>query len=675
MKKNNIQIKKEMISLVEQINKFDYHYYVLDKPLISDIEYDQLFRELYNLENLHPQLMELNSPTQRVGGQPLEAFEQVNHNTKMLSLSNVFDENELDDWLTKSMKEIGKKDAEIICEPKIDGLAVTLLYDKGQLMQAATRGDGLVGEDVTANIRTIRNLPLSIDYQEKIEIRGEVYITRDIFSKINTERIKQNLEPYMNPRNLAAGSIRQLDSAITAKRKLQIFIYQMIVNEDKDINHAHFSSLKYLSTLGFPINKLTKSFSKISEIINYCKNLESKRSNLNYEIDGVVLKFNDVEDQKILGERARSPKWATAYKFKAEQKMTILKEIDVTVGRTGLLTPVATLEPIIIGGVTVKHATLHNEKYINENNIQIGGKVIVERSGDVIPKIIGAPNNSIKFQKYNIPSKCPFCKTMVQKSLETSEAYCINEKCQIRLTKNIIYFVSKDCMNIKGLGGQIIEKLVSEKMIQGIEDIYKLHQFKNEITKLEKMGEKLIGNLLTEIENSKNLPFSKVLTSLGIKHVGSELAIILTSKFMTIENLMNANYEELENIEGIGPKVSNALIEYFQNEENKKLISSLRKHGLNLKEQLPEKKHESIQSIFTNKNIVLTGSLEKGSRTKILNILQELGGHINNTITKKTELLIVGSNPGSKLDKAKKNNILIMNEDELISELDRINYR
>ena len=673
MKKNNIQIKKEMIALADQINKFDYHYYVLDDPLISDIEYDKLFHELNNLENQHPQLIAISSPTQRVGGQPLEAFEQVNHTIKMLSLSNVFDENELDDWLKKSIKEVGTKDAEIVCEPKIDGLAITLSYDKGQLIQAATRGDGLIGEDVTANVRTIRSLPLSIDHQEKIEIRGEVYINKDAFHEINEGRIKQNLEPYMNPRNLAAGSIRQLDSSITAKRKLQVFIYQVVQN--KNINQGHFENLKYLASLGFPINKLTKSFSKITEIINYCKHLESKRNDLNYEIDGVVIKFNNTEDQKILGERARSPKWATAYKFKSEQKITVLKEIDVTVGRTGLLTPVATLDPIVLGGVTVKHATLHNEKYINENNIQIGGKVIVERSGDVIPKIFGTSNNEMKFKKYKIPSKCPFCKKTVQKSQETSEAYCINEKCQIRLTKNIIYFVSKDCMNIKGLGGQIIEKLVSEKMIQNIEDIYKLHLFKNEIAQLEKMGQKLISNLLIEIENSKNLPFSKVLTSLGIKHVGAELAIILTSEFLTIENLINATYEQLEDIEGIGPKVSNALIEYFQKETNKKLIFALKEHGLNMKEQIKEEKIKSTQSIFTNKNIVLTGSLESGSRTKILNILQELGGRINNTITKKTEVLIVGSNPGSKLDKAKKNNILIMNEDELINELDKINYR
>ncbi|MBR74011.1 MAG: DNA ligase (NAD(+)) LigA [Dehalococcoidaceae bacterium] len=675
MKKNNIQIKKEMISLVNQINKFDHNYYVLDDPLISDKEYDKLFHKLIEFENLYPKFMVENSPTQRVGGKPLEAFEQVNHSTRMLSLSNVFDESELNDWLKKSIKEAGGKDNKIICEPKIDGLAITLTYDKGELVQAATRGDGLVGEDVTANIRTIRSLPLSINYQEKIEVRGEVYINKDAFNEINNNRIKQNLEPYMNPRNLAAGSIRQLDSTITAKRKLQVFIYQLVNNEKNDLNQSHFDNLQHLASLGFPVNKLTKSFSHISEIINYCKNLESKRNNLNYEIDGVVIKFNSVEDQKKLGERARSPKWATAYKFKAEQKMTVLKEIDVTVGRTGLLTPVATLEPIILGGVTVKHATLHNEKYINENNIQIGKKVIVERSGDVIPKIIGSIINNGQYKKYKIPNNCPFCKKTVEKNKETSEAYCINEKCQIRLTKNIIYFVSKDCMNIKGLGSQIIEKLISEKIILGIEDIYKLDLFKNEIAALDKMGEKLVENLLTEIEYSKNLPFSKVLTSLGIKHVGSELAVILSSKFNNIENLINASYEDLEKIEGIGPKVSNALIEYFQNEENLKLIFALKDYGLNLQERQKDKNSAPINSIFNNKNIVLTGSLESGSRSKILNILQELGGHINNSITKKTELLIVGSNPGSKLDKAKKNNILIMNEDELISELDKINYR
>lgn len=675
MKKNNIQIKKEITELINQINKFDHHYYVLDNPLISDKEYDKLFHDLIELETLYPQFMELNSPTQRVGGQPLESFEQVNHSVKMLSLSNVFDETELKDWLNKSIKEAGAKETQIICEPKIDGLAITLSYNKGRLVQAATRGDGLVGEDVTANIRTIRSLPLLIDYQDEIEIRGEVYINKDAFNRINEDRIKKSLEPYMNPRNLAAGSIRQLDSSITAKRKLQVFIYQMAKVNNKNINLTHYDNLEYLAALGFPINKLTKKFLNIDEIIAYCKYLESERNNLNYEIDGVVLKFNKLEDQKRLGERARSPKWATAYKFKAEQKMTTLNAIDVTVGRTGLLTPVATLEPIILGGVTVQHATLHNENYINENNIEIGGKVIVERSGDVIPKIVGASKTSEQCKKYKIPSKCPFCKNTVQKNQETSEAYCVNEKCHIRLTKHIIYFVSKDCMNIKGLGSQIIEKLIDGKMIQGIEDIYNLHRFKKEIAELEKMGQKLVSNLLIEIENSKKLPFSKVLTSLGIKHIGSELAIILTSKFLNIENLINATYEELEKIEGIGPKVSNALIEYFKNQENKNLVLTLKKHGLNMHEETEKRNNKPINSVFTNKNIVLTGSLESGSRSKILTIIEELGGHINNSITKKTELLIVGANPGSKLDKAKKNNILIMNEEELISELDKINYR
>ncbi|MDG1990292.1 MAG: NAD-dependent DNA ligase LigA, partial [Dehalococcoidia bacterium] len=488
MKNNKITTKNKIYALREKINHFDHHYYVLDKPVISDKEYDLLFQQLIKIENEYPEFINDASPTQRVGGKPLSSFKKVQHNNKMLSLSNVFNENEMTDWMRKIHTDSAVKQANVICEPKIDGLAVNLLYQNGQFIQAATRGDGQIGEDVTSNIRTIRELPLSISTKESITVRGEIYIQKNELIRINAERTNLNLEIYMNPRNLAAGTVRQLDPRIAAQRKLKLFTYQMINNDSKTHSQTtHMDNLNRLTDLGFPVNSLIKRVHTIKDIIEYCKKLESIRDDLDYEIDGAVIKIDSLKIQKKLGERTRNPKWATAYKFKSEKKITILKNIHVTVGRTGSLTPVATLEPVKLGGVTVTHATLHNENYINENKIAIGNKVLVERSGDVIPKIIGSKENLKVFRKYTIPNYCPSCNKKIHKNLKTSEAFCTNTNCHDRLIKKIIYFVSKDCMNIKGLGNQIIEKLINYEIIRNISDIYKLNKKVKSIILLDKM--------------------------------------------------------------------------------------------------------------------------------------------------------------------------------------------
>lgn len=671
MKNNKISIKNSINALREKINHFDHHYYVLDKPIISDKEYDILFQQLIKNENEYPEFINDTSPTQRVGGKPLLLFNKVQHSSKMLSLSNVFNEIEMTDWIQKIHTELEIKQTDLICEPKIDGLAVNLLYQDGQFIQAATRGDGQIGEDVTSNVRTIRELPLSIATKESITIRGEIYIQKDELIRINHERTNLGLEIYMNPRNLAAGTVRQLDPRIAAQRKLKLFTYQIINHaSNNNLRTTHMDNLNRLRELSFPVNSLIKNVDSIKSTIEYCKNLELIRGDLDYEIDGAVIKINSIKIQKKLGERTRNPKWATAYKFKSEKKITTLKNIHITVGRTGSLTPVATLQPVKLGGVTVTHATLHNENYINENQITIGNKVLVERSGDVIPKIVGIKENYRVFKKYTMPNNCPSCKKKIQKNLQTSESFCTNINCHDRLIKKIIYFVSKDCMNIKGLGNQIIEKLINEKIIRNISDVYKLNKKVESMMLLDKMGKKLIGNLLYEIEISKQLPFHKVLTALGIQHVGSEISLLLTNTFKNIDNIIDASHEEFEQIEGIGPKVSMALQKYFLEKDNLKTIVELKATGLKMEISVEQQHKKYKANYFMNKNIALTGTLEKWSREEMFDLLSNLGGVINKSITKKTSIIIVGLNPGNKLKIAKKNNIEQINEKKLIQLLD-----
>ena len=671
MKNNKISIKNSINALREKINHFDHHYYVLDKPIISDKEYDILFQQLIKNENEYPEFINDTSPTQRVGGKPLLLVNKVQHSSKMLSLSNVFNEIEMTDWIQKIHTELEIKQTDLICEPKIDGLAVNLLYQDGQFIQAATRGDGQIGEDVTSNVRTIRELPLSIATKESITIRGEIYIQKDELIRINHERTNLGLEIYMNPRNLAAGTVRQLDPRIAAQRKLKLFTYQIINHaSNNNLRTTHMDNLNRLRELSFPVNSLIKNVDSIKSTIEYCKNLELIRGDLDYEIDGAVIKINSIKIQKKLGERTRNPKWATAYKFKSEKKITTLKNIHITVGRTGSLTPVATLQPVKLGGVTVTHATLHNENYINENQITIGNKVLVERSGDVIPKIVGIKENYRVFKKYTMPNNCPSCKKKIQKNLQTSESFCTNINCHDRLIKKIIYFVSKDCMNIKGLGNQIIEKLINEKIIRNISDVYKLNKKVESMMLLDKMGKKLIGNLLYEIEISKQLPFHKVLTALGIQHVGSEISLLLTNTFKNIDNIIDASHEEFEQIEGIGPKVSMALQKYFLEKDNLKTIVELKATGLKMEISVEQQHKKYKANYFMNKNIALTGTLEKWSREEMFDLLSNLGGVINKSITKKTSIIIVGLNPGNKLKIAKKNNIEQINEKKLIQLLD-----
>jgi len=647
--------------LVEIVNQANYDYHVLDNPKITDQEYDNYLREIYKIENDHPEWIRDDSPTKKVGGLVLDKFEKITHDIPMMSLSNVFNEEEIKSFDAKIKKEgINPK---YVCELKIDGLSVSLKYKDGKFVSAATRGDGVVGEDITHNVLTIKSLPLKLKKTIDIEVRGEIFMSKKTLEKLNKERELNNESLFKNARNAAAGSIRQLDSSIAAKRNLDMFIYHIPNPKDYGIK-THSEALEFLHELGFKTNPNNKLVSNVDEVIDFVYDKNNIRLDLPYDIDGVVIKLNDIGSQEEMGYTARYPKWATAYKFPAEEVNTILRDIIFTVGRTGLVTPNAVLEPVMVMGSLVSRATLHNEDYVKEKDIRVGDVVTIIKAGDVIPRVENVLKERRKsnLEEFSMTENCPICGSLLSK--KDSLTYCFNEFCPARKIEGLTHFVSRNCMNIDGLGERIIEDFYNLGIIKTIPDIYNLKDKKQELQELEGFGTKSVEKLLESIEKSKENSLERVIFGLGIKGVGEKVAKILAKNYKNIDSLIGANIETLENIRDLGPILANSIVSYFKNPENIKVINDLKKYGLNF-EYLGEKVEEN--EYFNNKKFVLTGTLESYKRDELTKIIENFGGEVIKSVSKNTDVVICGDSPGSKYDKAKELNIEIWDEEKLLS--------
>ena len=652
-------MKERMNELIDIINKADYEYHTLDNPTITDQEYDQYLRELFEIEELHPEWIREDSPTQHTGGKVIEGFEKVNHKIPMMSMSDVFSEKEVLDFDNRIKKE--HINPEYMCELKIDGLSVSLLYEKGKLIRAATRGDGVVGEDITHNVKTIKTIPLKLTKDIDIEVRGEIFMNKKTLEEINKVR-KENNEPLLqNCRNAAAGSMRQLDSKVAAKRKLDNFIYHLPNPEDYNIS-THSEAIEFMKELGFKINPNNRLVKNINEVLSYIEDMTTKRSSLPYDIDGVVIKVNSIANQKALGYTAKFPRWATAYKFPAEEVLTELKDIIFTVGRTGQITPNAVLNPTLVAGSTISRATLHNEQYVIDKDLKIGDIVSIRKAGDVIPEVVEAKKErrTGKEKEFQMIDTCPMCNTkLIRKG--TVDYYCPNDKCPARNVESLIHFTSRDAMNITGLGDQVMEDLYNFHFIATIPDIYSLDKHANDLTRLEGYGDKSINNLLEAIEESKSNSLEKLIFGLGIPHVGSKTAKILAARYKNIDNLINASFEELIEIDDIGDIIAKSIKEFFSNNNNLALIEELKDLGLNMK-YLGEEIIENDN--FKDKTFVLTGTLETMTRDEAKDIIERNGGKTSSSVSSKTSGVIVGTNPGSKYDKARELNIPIIIEED-----------
>lgn len=657
--------KLRIEELVNIINKLNNEYYTLDNPSVTDMEYDRYVQELIKLETKYPEYKLSNSPTSRVGNVVLDEFVKVTHEIPMLSLGNVFNESEIITFDERIKKEI--KNVKYVCELKIDGLAVSLTYKKGKLVRGATRGDGIIGEDITNNVKTIKTIPLTLSKMIDIEVRGEIFMSKEAFNEINKIRKLNNESLFQNPRNAAAGSVRQLDSKIASKRNLDTFIYHLPNATDYDI-HSHHEALVFMASLGFKTNPTTKLVNNIDEVVEYINSYNINRDSLPYDIDGVVIKLDNIDDQIELGFTAKYPRWATAYKFPAEEVTTRLKDIIFTVGRTGQITPNAVLEPVKVAGSTISKATLHNEDNVITKDIKIGDYVVVRKAGDVIPEVkevmfdrrIG---NEIDFKMI---TNCPICGSEIKRNNGEADYYCLNDNCDARNINGLIHFAARDAMNIDGLGERIIEDFYNYKYIKTYADIYKLKNYKTELEELEGFGEKSITNLLDSIEASKQNSLEKLLFGLGIKQIGSKMAKVLSKKYHSLNNIMNASYEELIEINDVGDIVAKNIIEYFSNDKNIKLINELKSLGLNM---LYTGTKVIANVNFKDKTFVITGTLNNYKREALTELIENMGGKVTNTVTSKTDILIAGDNPGSKYDKAIQLKIEIWNETDLSNNL------
>ena len=656
------QIEQKLEQLRINISRHNYLYHTLDSPEIDDHDFDLLFNELRKLEELYPEYITPDSPTQRVGSEPLKHFQQVSHVIPMMSLKNAFDDQSFLEWHSRTAKLISNEEFEMVCELKFDGLAVALTYVNGEFIRAATRGNGTIGEDVTTNIKTIRSVPLRTfeNVSGQFEVRGEVLFPKSQFELLNNKRLASGLDPYTNPRNTAAGSIRQLDSRITSDRSLDIFIYGLGYSET-DIASTHWDTLAYLKTIGFKISNHSFSTTKTSEVISYYRKWASDYKNLDYECDGIVIKVNSLNLQQDAGTVGREPRWAIAYKFPASQKITQLKDILISIGRTGKINPSAVLEPVEVGGVTGSQATLHNEDYINIKDLRIGDLVVVERAGEVIPKVVKplTDKRNGNEKHFYMPIKCPSCDGKLLRPVNESAHYCVNAMCKAQLLRLLEHFVSRGAMNIDGLGRQLVNELIMKDLVMDVSDLYKIKI--EQLICLERMGTKRASNILTSIENSKNQPFQRVLTALGIRHVGLEVAEILSSKLHDIDNLLLVKQEQLTEIDGIGPVIASSVINYIENVSNRRVIENLRTAGLTLAN---ETDLQSEEQSLTNIRFVVTGKLEHFSRSDIEEKIKIAGGTVNNKVSKRTDYLIAGQDAGSKLNDAKDLDIKIISEQE-----------
>ena len=654
-----MDIKERIEYLVNTLNEANIEYYVNDNPTLTDNEFDSLLDELIKLEEKYPEYKLDNSPTSKVGTTVISEFKKITHPTPMFSLGDVFNEDEVLSFCKKIEKEVNN--VEYVCELKMDGLAVSLIYEKGKFISAATRGDGRIGEDITNNVKTINSLPLTLKEDINLEVRGEIYMEFDVFNALNESREKEGLPLFLYFINAAAGSIRQLDSSITKSRKLSMLLYHV-----PNTNLAtHYQTLELLKRVGLPINENTKLCKNSVEVLDFIKYWNEHREELPYPIDGIVIKVNDLATQKLLGFTAKYPKWAIAYKFPAEEVVTKLDDIICTVGRTGQITPNAVLEPVKVAGSTIRRATLHNAKYIEEKDLRIGDYVVIRKAGDVIPEVvrpvIERRNNVVKYQMID---KCPICGSALVPSASQIDLLCPNEDCAARNVNALIHFAARDAMNIEGLGDNMMEDFYNLGFIKNILDIYKIKDHREEIIELEGYGNKSCDNLEMSIEKSKGNSLERLLNGLGIPGIGLKTARLLARKYENIDNLMNASYDELHDIKDIGPILAENLVNYFDDINNINLINNLKLIGVNM-EYVGEKIVQNDN--YTGKKFVLTGTISFMTRDEIKDLIEKRGGEVIGSVSKNTDVVIVGENPGSKYDKALKLNIEIWDEDKFKS--------
>jgi DNA ligase (NAD+) len=662
---NNIET--EIAKLRNEIRYHEYRYYVLDDPGISDFEFDKLMHRLQELEAQNPDLVTPDSPTQRVGGQPAEEFPKVRHSLPMLSLDNTYSVDELRDFDRRVRELSGRSRVEYVGELKLDGLSMALTYEDGVLRHGVTRGDGVEGEEVTANVRTIRSVPLRIGPKRtevigdprRFEVRGEVILPRKAFEQTNAQREAAGEPRFANPRNAAAGSMRQLDSRIVAQRKLDMFLYYLLMDNREPLRE-HWQNLEALTKMGFKVNphrRLCKSF---DELMTYIQEWESKRDSLEYEIDGIVVKVNDVRLWEELGTTAKSPRWAIAYKYAARQATTCVVNIRAQVGRTGTLTPVADLEPVDVGGVTVSHATLHNMDEIARLGVKIGDAVLIQRAGEVIPQVVKVVKQAPEGQEFCMPKQCPVCGGEVHRA-EGEVAYrCVNSACPARLKESLLYFAGRRAMNIDGLGEALVDQLVDTGLVRDVADLYGLTQ--EQVANLERMGDKSASNLREEIEDSKKASLARLIFALGIRFVGERTGQLLADHFASLDKLGKASEAELLEVEEVGPRVAESILEFFREPQNREVIKKLRKAGL----QFEQAKARKPEGNLAGKQFVLTGTLPRYSRDEAKRMIEEAGGRVTGSVSKKTDYVVVGGDPGSKLEKARSLGVKTIEEGELL---------
>ena len=652
------QVQEEISKLVSLLNKYSYDYYVEDNPQISDTEYDTLYKQLEKLEENHPEYILENSPTQRVGDRVLDEFEKITHKVPMLSLSNTFSTEDLRDFDARISKLVPDHSVEYICELKIDGLAISIKYEDGRLVSAATRGDGSVGEDVTENIKTIFSIPKVLKDNRTFEVRGEVYLPRKSFELLNSERESNNEVLFANPRNAAAGSLRQLDSKITAKRRLSAFIYS-IVGDDSIVSQEN--ALNTAKEYDLPVNPNFKLCKNIDEVIDYINYWTEHKKNLPYDIDGIVIKVNSYSTQEEVGYTQKSPRWATAYKFPEEELATKLLDVELSVGRTGIITPVAILDPIVISGSTVSKASLHNKDIIEELDIHIDDMVVVKKAGEIIPKVVRVVRElrTESSTKYVMPNTCPSCGQQTYTKENDPFTRCKNPDCPDQNIRRIIHFASRDALNIEGLGDKVVATLYEKGIIAHTIDLFSLEREK--LISLDRMGEKSADNLLNAIENSKKSSLDKVIFALGILNVGKKAGKILAEKYLNLSNLMNATLDELVNLDDVGQITAESILDYLSDENNIKFINDLIKVGMNPQYEIQE---VNTDNIFAGKTVVLTGKLVELTRNEAKEYLEKYGAKVTGSVTSKTDLVIAGEKAGSKLAKAEQLGIKVINEEE-----------
>ena len=654
--------EKYINELIDKINYHNEKYYNEDSPEISDMEYDNLVKELIKLEEQYPQFKQIDSPTNRVGGKALEKFNQITHKIPMLSLSNAYSESDLKDF-DKRVKDMVNGEVEYVVEFKIDGLSVGLTYNNEEFQYGATRGNGIVGEDITQNLMTIKSIPLKIKDGGEIVVRGEVYISKDNFNKVNEKQEEQGLQIFANPRNLAAGSLRQLDSKLTAKRPLDIFIFNLEHAQNHNFK-SHSESLEFLKDLGFSVSPNYKVCKSIEEVIEHIEYWTENRSTLGFEIDGMVIKVNNLEQREAMGYTAKSPRWAIAYKFPAEKKKTKIIDIIVEVGRTGTITPTAVLEPVRLAGTSVSRATLHNEDYIREKDIKINDTVIVQKAGDIIPQVLEVVKEERNGDEvdFNMPNICPVCSEPTVRLEGEAAVKCINISCPAQIRRGIIHFASREAMNIDGLGESIITLLLNENIIKDISDLYTIN--KEDIVSLERMGEKSATNLINAINKSKENDLWRLINGLGIKFIGTKGAKILANSFKDIDKIMDATSSELVNLEEFGETMANSVVQFFKEEKNIKVIEKLKECGLNTK--AIENENDNINKVFEGMKIVLTGTLPTLKRNDAKEMIESRGGKATSSVSKSTSFVLAGEEAGSKLTKANELGIKVIDEDTFI---------